>query len=190
MNFSDSDWTRDPPRRTPLAPAQVRALVLAVAIALSCVALALVVYGVEQWHDANTRAEALRRVGEAAAAPPAQAALSIPPAAAAAPASAPQAAAAPAVGALAAASAPRSEEEVDRQQMVALEAEMKQRARAAAEQATFDATRRKERAWERWYQRPAFCNENPTAAQMVHCANHHIRSRKEFEERYVAGGRP
>ena len=50
-----------------------------------------------------------------------------------------------------------------------------------------EAVRRKERLWERWYQRPAFCADNPTAAQMVQCANHHIRARKEFEERFVAG---
>jgi type IV secretory pathway VirB10-like protein len=158
--------------------------VLAVTIALTCVALALVVFGVEQWLDANARAQALLRLGNAASAPPAQAAVPMPSIASAPTASTPPAAVA---AAAAAASAPRTEEEVDRQQMAALEAEMKQRARAAAEQAALEAVRRKERAWERWYQRPAFCNENPTAAQMVHCANHHIRARKEFEERYMAG---
>ena len=177
MTFSDSDWTRDLPRRPRLPPAQARALVLAVTIALSCVAVALVAFGVEQWLDANARAQALLSVGKAASAPVAPAAVSMSSIASAPTASTPPAAA----------SAPRTEEEVDLQQMAALEAEMKQRARDAAEQAALEATRRKERAWERWYQRPAFCNENPTAAQMVHCANHHIRARKEFEERYMAG---
>ena len=69
MNFSDSDWTREPPRRAPLPPAQARALVLAVTIALSCVALALAVFGVEQWLDASARAQALRGL----ALPPAKA---------------------------------------------------------------------------------------------------------------------
>ena len=57
MTFSDSDWTRDLPRRPRLPPAQARALVLAVTIALSCVAVALVAFGVEQWLDANARAQ-------------------------------------------------------------------------------------------------------------------------------------
>jgi hypothetical protein len=64
---------------------------------------------------------------------------------------------------------------------------MRQRARETAQQAAAEAARRKERAWQRFYQRPDFCADNPTAAQMVQCANHHIRARKEFEERYAAG---
>jgi hypothetical protein len=190
MSFSDSDWTHDPPRRAPLPlpPAQARALVLAVTIALSCVALALAVYGVEQWLDASARAEALRGGGRATASIPDPAVLS-PPAAAMPPALPPTALPPTATGpaTAAAASAPRAEEPIDPQQLAALEAEMKQRAREAAEQAAAEAVRRKERLWERWYQRPAFCNENPTAAQMVECANLYIRARKAFEERYAAG---
>jgi hypothetical protein len=71
--------------------------------------------------------------------------------------------------------------------MAALEAEMKQRARESAEQAAQEALRRKERAWERFYQPPRFCSDNPTSAQMVQCANLHIRARRDFEERYGAG---
>jgi DNA-binding FadR family transcriptional regulator len=78
-------------------------------------------------------------------------------------------------------------DEVDARQMATLEAEMRQRARDNAEQAAQDAARRKQRAWERFYQAPAFCSDNPTPAQMVQCANHHIRARKEFEERFGAG---
>ena len=85
------------------------------------------------------------------------------------------------------AAAAQSPADLNAQQLVALEAEMRQRARETAEQAAVDAARRKDRAWQRYYQRPDFCADNPTAAQMVQCANHHIRARREFEERYAAG---
>ena len=48
MSFSDSDWTRDPPLRPRTPPLQRRALILAIAIAVSCVALAIAVYSIEQ----------------------------------------------------------------------------------------------------------------------------------------------
>jgi hypothetical protein len=177
MTFSDSDWTREPPhaRRT---QAKRRTAVLTALIALACLALAIGWYGIEQILDARARSRALREVSAAqphAVAPAAPtASLVAPGLPATAPAVTPSAPAA-------AASAS------DAQAMAALEAEMRQRAREAAQQAAVDAVRRKERAWERWYQRPTFCNENPTSAQMVECANHHIRARKEFEERYAAG---
>ncbi len=63
---------------------------------------------------------------------------------------------------------------------------MRERARESAQQAAVEAARRKERAWQRYYQRPDFCADNPTAAQMVQCANQYMRARKEFEERYPA----
>ncbi len=179
MTFSDSDWTREPPRRPRVAPGQRRIATLAALIALGCVAIALTLFGVEQWLDARARGE-VKRNGSAASA--AQASAPLAPAAALP---------VPVIGAVVApassAAAARDEAALDRQQMAALEAEMKQRAREAAEQAVVDAARRKERAWERWYQRPAFCNDNPTAAQMVQCANQYIRARKEFEDRYAAG---
>jgi hypothetical protein len=180
VTFSDSDWTREPPRRSHLPAPQRRALMLAVSIALISVAVAFVVYGIERLLDANARAEVLQRadaaVARAAAPPPAAASAARPASAEAVAPSAPSAAE------LAALVQAR-----EREQMAALEAEMRQRAREAAQEATAEAARRKERAWERWYQRPAFCSENPTAAQLVECANHHIRARKAFEERYPAG---
>jgi hypothetical protein len=174
MTFSDSDWTREPPHAR-RAQARRRSAMLTALISLACVALAIGWYGIEQILDARTRSQAVREIG-AIPAPPAAG-----PAAAAPPLPLPASAAtAPAPPATASAAA-------DAQAMAALEAEMRQRAREAAQQAAIDAVRRKERAWERWYQRPTFCNENPTSAQMVECANHHIRARKEFEERYAAG---
>jgi hypothetical protein len=182
LNFSDSDWTRDPPPRQRLAPAQRRAVTLAIAIAVSCLALALAIYGIEQMLDSAAHSESLGRVADSAALPAAR----VPPLAASAPlaAAASHSAAASAVPASAAESAA---DEVDARQMATLEAEMRQRARENAEQAAQEAARRKQRAWERFYQAPAFCSDNPTPAQMVQCANHHIRARKEFEERFGAG---
>ena len=182
MTFSDSDWTRDPPLRLRVPASQRRVLILAIAIAVSCVAVAVAVYSIEQLLDASARSEALRHIGDAAIAAPPSAGVA-PAAAASAVIVAVPIASAPAASAPAA----RSQEESSAEQLVVLEAEMRQRAREAAEQATVEAARRKERAWLRFYQRPDFCADNPTAAQMVQCANHHIRARKEFEERYATG---
>ena len=182
MSFSDSDWTRDPPLRLRTPPSQQRVLILAIAIAVSCLALAMAVYGIEQLLDASARSEGLKHIGDAAMSAPPSAGMTPP---AVAPAAA--ASAAIAVAPVASAPATRSQDEIDAQQMVVLEAEMRQRARESAEQAAVEAERRKDRAWQRFYQRPDFCADNPTSAQMVQCANQHIRARKEFEERYAAG---
>jgi hypothetical protein len=183
MSFSDSDWPRDPPQRPRVPASQRRVLILAIAIAVSCVALAIAVYGIEQLLDASSHSDELRRVGDLATVPPPGAGVVMPPAVA----SAIEAAPAAVVAAVTAASAAAATA-ADAQPLAALEAEMRQRARETAEQATVEAARRKERAWQRFYQRPDFCADNPTAALMVQCANQYIRARKEFEERY-AGGR-
>jgi hypothetical protein len=181
MSFSDSDWTRDPPLRPRMPAAQRRALILAIAIAVSCLAIALAVYGIEQLLDASARDDALRHVSNPSAGAPSGAGTPNPTTAT------PQAAPLPVVTPASAAPAP-SASQVDAQQLSALEAEMRQRARETSEQAALEAVKRKERAWQRFYQRPDFCADNPTAALMVQCANQYIRARKEFEERY-AGGR-
>jgi hypothetical protein len=160
MTFSDSDWTREPAHARQ-AQAQRRIAILASLSVLACTAIAVGWFGFEKILDARSRSDAQRGLSPVRASAPAA---STPASTATAPSAAPDAAA-----------------------LAALEAEMRQRARDAVEQAAIDAARRKERAWERWYQRPAYCNENPTSAQMVECANHHIRARKLFEERYAAG---
>ncbi len=186
MSFSDSDWTRDPPLRKRLPPSQRRMWILATAIAVSCVALAIAVYGIERMLDASARSAAFEHIGDAATrAPPAAGVM--PPAA---PSAVPIEAAVPPPRVSAAsepASAASAASAVDAPPLAALEAEMRLRARETAQQAAVEAARRKERAWQRFYQRPDFCADNPTAAQMVQCANHHIRARREFEERYGAG---
>jgi hypothetical protein len=196
MSFSDSDWTRDPPLRPRTLPLQRRRLILAIAIAVSCVALAIAVYSIEQLLDAAARSEALKRIDDIATAAPTSAGGAQPALVSAASAAIPSAAPLPlataaiasaAVPPAASAAATGSAADIDAQKLSALEAEMRQRARETAEQAAVEAARRKERAWQRFYQRPDFCADNPTAAQMVQCANHHIRARKEFEERYGTG---
>jgi len=47
--------------------------------------------------------------------------------------------------------------------------------------------RRKERAWAAYYKRPSSCEGNPTTDQLIECANHFIRSKREFDERWKAG---
>ena len=54
MSFSDSDWTRYPPLRPRIPSSQRRVLILAIAIAVSCTALAVAVYGIEQLLDLAT----------------------------------------------------------------------------------------------------------------------------------------
>ncbi len=190
MSFSDSDWTRDPPLRPRMPPSQRRVWILATAIAVSCVALAVAVYGIEQLLDASARSAALEHIGEAATKAPPSAGV-LPPAATSAPLPettvAPPRAGAASEPASATPAASAAASAADAPPLAALEAEMRLRARETAQQVAVEAARRKERAWQRFYQRPDFCADNPTAAQMVQCANHHIRARKEFEERYGAG---
>jgi hypothetical protein len=50
-----------------------------------------------------------------------------------------------------------------------------------------EVARRKELAWSRFYKRPPTCEGNPTADQLIDCANHFIRSKREFDERWRTG---
>jgi hypothetical protein len=50
-----------------------------------------------------------------------------------------------------------------------------------------EVARRKELAWSRYYKRPPTCEGNPTADQLIDCANHFIRSKREFDERWRNG---
>lgn len=70
-----------------------------------------------------------------------------------------------------------------------------ERARAAglAEREKWEAqkvaeveARRKETAWERYYKRPASC-ENAQGDAFIECGNHHIRARRKFDELYAKG---
>lgn len=50
-----------------------------------------------------------------------------------------------------------------------------------------EAAARKERAWTKYYKKPAMCDGNPTNETMTECANHYIRSKRQFEEAFAAG---
>jgi hypothetical protein len=50
-----------------------------------------------------------------------------------------------------------------------------------------EVARRKERAWARFYKRPATCDGNPSADQLIECGNHFIRAKREFDERWRTG---
>lgn len=62
-----------------------------------------------------------------------------------------------------------------------------QRALEDAKRAALEEAARKERAWARFYKRPASCDNNPTPEHMVDCANQHIRAKRQFEDAYAAG---
>ena len=59
--------------------------------------------------------------------------------------------------------------------------------RAAATLSAAEVARRKELAWSRYYKRPASCEGNPSADQLIDCANHFIRAKREFDERWRTG---
>jgi hypothetical protein len=46
---------------------------------------------------------------------------------------------------------------------------------------------RKELAWARFYKRPVECEGNPSADQLIECANHFIRAKRDFDQRWRAG---
>ena len=50
-----------------------------------------------------------------------------------------------------------------------------------------EAAARKERAWAKFYKKPAQCEGNPNNDTMVECANHFIRAKRQFDEAYAAG---
>ena len=58
---------------------------------------------------------------------------------------------------------------------------------ASGASAIADADERKARAWARYYQRPASCEGNPSTEQLVECANHFIRSKRQFDNDWAAG---
>lgn len=64
-----------------------------------------------------------------------------------------------------------------------------QKASGGAGSAALEAAAHKERAWTRFYKRPSQCEGNPTAEAMTECANHYIRSKRQFDEAYAAGKR-
>lgn len=62
-----------------------------------------------------------------------------------------------------------------------------QRASGGAGSEALEAAARKERAWNRFYKKPAQCDGNPSSDVMTECANHYIRAKRQFEEAYATG---
>jgi hypothetical protein len=60
-------------------------------------------------------------------------------------------------------------------------------ARQRAQTAATDAAMRRERAWAKYYKRPALCDDQPSNETMMKCANEHIRAKRQFDADYDAG---
>jgi hypothetical protein len=60
---------------------------------------------------------------------------------------------------------------------------------ASAQRTPQQLDEQKERAWARYYTRPAQCDGEQGRDTIVECANHYIRARREFEAAYAAGKR-
>ena len=60
-------------------------------------------------------------------------------------------------------------------------------ARQRAQTAATDAAMRRERAWAKYYKRPALCDDQPSNETMMKCANDHIRAKRQFDLDYEAG---
>lgn len=171
MSFSDSDWTSEVAASAAATGRRdstwVWTLVLGVVIGAAGATLVFLMLERLSQRDASQAVATAPVAAAAPAAPPPPAAVieTAPPAAG--PAEPPAASAAaspaepvPAVAPVATTVAPRpSAEEL----------------------------RRKERAWAAYYRRPSSCEGNPTTDQLIECANHFIRSKREFDERWKAG---
>jgi len=171
MSFSDSDWTSEAAASAAATGRRdstwVWTLVLGVVIGAAGATLVFLMLERLSQRDASQTVATAPVAAAAPAAPPPPAAVieTAPPAAG--PAEPPAASAAtspaepvPAVAPVATTGAPRpSAEEL----------------------------RRKERAWAAYYRRPSSCEGNPTTDQLIECANHFIRSKREFDERWKAG---
>ena len=74
-------------------------------------------------------------------------------------------------------------EKAEQERATAYAAAARQRSQAAAT----DAAIRRERAWAKYYKRPALCDDQPSNETMIKCANEHIRAKRQFDLDYEAG---
>jgi hypothetical protein len=74
-------------------------------------------------------------------------------------------------------------EKAEQERAAAYVVEARQRAQTAAT----DAAMRRERAWAKYYKRPALCDDQPSNETMMKCANDHIRAKRQFDLDYEAG---
>lgn len=73
------------------------------------------------------------------------------------------------------------------EQQSRLEKAAQQRAVENAKRGAIEEAARRDRAWAKFYKRAPHCDNNPNQEQMVECANHHIRAKRQFEAAYAEG---
>ncbi|MES2098817.1 MAG: hypothetical protein V4569_03285 [Pseudomonadota bacterium] len=74
--------------------------------------------------------------------------------------------------------------QIDRQEALKVQAiRQRQEADDEARRAIIAAADRKERAWAKFYRKPAACNDSAS----MECANGFIRAKRTFEEKYTRG---
>jgi hypothetical protein len=74
-------------------------------------------------------------------------------------------------------------EEAERQRL----ADERAAAKRAEKNAILDEQARRERAWAKYYTKPARCDDQPSDETLVQCANEHIRAKRRFDAEYAAG---
>jgi len=74
-------------------------------------------------------------------------------------------------------------QERQRQQALAIDAEA-QKAAAEAEQRRQMAKAKKDEAWAKFYKRDPACDDNPSTETFTRCANEHLRAKTQFEATY------
>lgn len=168
MSFSDSDWTREAAAPTPGGRRDAGwAWALLLGIVIGAAGASLVFVMLERPQAAPSPVLASRPTTPSPVLPPPRASTPATLLEAAPPAAGPTAPPASPPASPAATAAPA--------------------ALAAAPRPSAEEQRRKERAWAAFYRRPASCEGNPTTDQLIDCANHFIRSKREFDERWKAG---
>ena len=71
--------------------------------------------------------------------------------------------------------------------MRAEQAEQKRHAALKVEARQREELARRERAWAKFYVKPARCDNSPNGETLMECANEHIRAKRRFETEYAAG---
>lgn len=179
MSFSDSDWTSEAVAPAPGRRDGAWAWALVLGIAIGAAGATLVYVAFDPWPQRERTAALAALPGSETTAPAA-------PHTAASVATAPATlldGAPPAAGPAEPASTPR----VQTSPVAAAADPLAATGTGPAARPSAEEQRRKERAWARFYHRPASCDGNPTTDQLIECANHFIRSKREFDERWKAG---
>lgn len=183
MNYDDSDWTQEAAAATADTSRPRRDMTLAGTLALGIVigvaGTLLVVLALGRGPKATPASAPALAAAPAGADTPAAPAVPVAPAGTSPTALVERAP--PAAGSAAsAASTPSAHDAND-------DADPPPVAAPPSRPVSAEEQKRRERAWAKFYRRPASCEGNPTTDQLIECANHFIRSKREFDERWKAG---